>query len=60
MRLGVIIIVAFAALGACAAGTWLWSARAPTPRQAVVPAQKGFFDASKKYDATGGQQMKPR
>lgn len=60
MRLSVIIGVAIAAAAACGAGIWILSSKSPSPRQAVVPAANDFFGATKKYDTTGGQQMKPR
>jgi Ti type entry exclusion protein TrbK len=61
VKLPVIIIgVAIATAAACGAGIWLWSSKSPSPRQTVVPAANDVFGAPKKYDTTGGQQMKPR
>jgi len=55
-----IIGVAIATAAACGVGIWIWSSTSPPPNAAVVPTPQDFFGTPKKYDTTGGQQMKPR
>ncbi|UEM18242.1 DUF2749 domain-containing protein (plasmid) [Bradyrhizobium barranii subsp. barranii] len=60
MRPSTIIIVVIA-IGACAAGAWLFLApHTPRPGQGTASAAGDVFNPPQDYKTSGGQQMKPR
>ncbi|MBR0883216.1 Ti type entry exclusion protein TrbK [Bradyrhizobium japonicum] len=60
MRPSTIIIVVIA-IGACAAGAWLFLApHTPRPGQGTASAAGDVFTPPQDYKTSGGQQMKPR
>ncbi|MCP1845854.1 Ti type entry exclusion protein TrbK [Bradyrhizobium sp. USDA 4524] len=60
MRSSTIIIVVIA-IGACAAGAWVFFARrGPVAGQGTESRASDFFKPTQDYKTSGGQQMKPR
>ncbi|MBK3666254.1 entry exclusion protein TrbK [Bradyrhizobium diazoefficiens] len=60
MRRSAIIIVVIA-IGACAAGAWLFFAlHGAGTSQGTTQRASDFFKAPQDYKTSGGQQMKPR